>query len=162
MEGGLRSIALVAVLLASTLPCGAAGAQPARIGRLPLLAQPRPAAISCRSDLPLTAELRSQGITSMLEATDTATGRSVSLLLSNGGHVNMLSAMMRDSVGHRLEIESVTVFFSSDGQVRRGVRRAMTGGVPARLGDDRHSDLLPTDTAQAIALARVLQKRCAR
>ena len=157
----MRSISVVAILLASAFPRCGVGAQPARMGRLPLMEPLRSATIRCRTDLPLTAELRRQGMTSILEATDTVTGRSMSLLLSSGGHTKMLMSMMSDSIGARHEIEIVTVFFLPDGRVLRGSRMAMTSGVPARLSEDRRAGLLPADTAGAVALARNIRQRCA-
>ncbi|WP_269141201.1 hypothetical protein [Gemmatimonas groenlandica] len=42
-----------------------------------------------------------------------------------------------------------------------GTRIAATTGVPARLSEDRRGDLLPTDTAQALALVTAV-RACGR
>jgi len=110
----------------------------------------------------MDAELRRQGVTSGVLASDTAISRIVSLAMTADGHAKMLMAMMSDSTGaRRREQESVTVFFGADGQVANGSRSAMTSGVPSRLSEDRRAGLLPTDTAQALALATAVRK-CGR
>lgn len=131
-------------------------AQVARIGRLPVLAPMRAATTSCRA-LPVNRALRDQGITGGVMARDSVARRLVSVGTTANGRVKTLSAMMSDSTGpHRSEMESVFILFDAEGRVQSGSHSAMTGGTPARLSEDRRGGLLPSDTAEAVALARAL------
>lgn len=91
---------------------------------------------------------------------DSAGGRMLTLGLSAQGDPRHLLVMISDDTGGtRHETEMVSVRFDSSGRVMLGSRSAMTVGTPARLSEDRRSGLLPSDTAQAIALMRDI-KRC--
>jgi hypothetical protein len=148
---------LIAVATAVT----SVSAQDARIGRLPVLAPLRTAMATCRP-LPVDEGLRRQGVASGVMASDSALSRNVSLALTSDGHAKMLIAMMSDSTGvRRREMEKVTVLFDAAGRVVFGSRTAATTGVPARLSEDRLGGLLPSDTAQALALANAL-RACGR
>ena len=151
----------VGLLIAVAVATISASAQDARMGRLPLLAPMRTAMATCRP-LPIDGGLRRQGVASGVMATDSALSRTVSLALSPAGHAKMLIAMMSDSTGlRRREMETVTVFFDAAGRVVMGSRTAATTGVPARLSEDRRGGLLPSDTAQVLALATAV-RACGR
>lgn len=159
--GPMRLVAAVVILLGSTVASRGASAQAARVGRLPVLAPLSAASTTCRPT-PLNEDMRRQGVTSAVLASDSANSRSVSLVMTSDARPKVLFAMMSDSTGERRrEAEIVWVHFDADGRVASGSRSAMTEGVPARLSEDRRAGLLPADTAQAIALANAL-RACGR
>jgi hypothetical protein len=112
--------------------------------------------------MPVNADLRRQGVASGVMARDSGLSRTASLAMTVGGRAKMLIAMMSDSTGPtRRELETVTVVFDTAGRVVNGWRFASTTGVPARLSEDRRADLLPADTASALALVNALRS-CGR
>ena len=152
----MRPSSLPLLLALSLSAINVLPAQVARIGRLPVLAPMRAATTSCRS-LPVNRELRDRGITGGVMARDSVARRLASIGTTANGRVKTLSAMMSDSTGpHRSEMESVFIVFDAEGRVQSGSHSAMTGGTPARLSEDRRGGLLPSDTAQAVALAKAL------
>ncbi|MBM3908840.1 MAG: hypothetical protein FJ363_12305 [Gemmatimonadetes bacterium] len=154
MHPFLRPLLLPLLLLAAN----PLQAQAARIGRLPVLAPMRAATTVCRA-LSVNAELRKRGITGGVMAQDSGARRLVSIGTTSSGRVRTLHALMSDSTGpKRSEMESVSVRFDAEGRVQAGTHSAMTGGTPARLSEDRRGGLLPSDTAQAVALAAALLK----
>lgn len=155
-----KTIAIIVSLLTSSL--GSAGAQAARIGRLPVLAPPPATGGTCRHDS-VNAELRSAGIVRLISFSmeDSSSHRLQSVAIDRNGAVLFLSSMMGTRQARRGETETVSVFFDASGRVVNGKRSGFTTGLPTRLSDDR-SDvaLLRADTAAAIALARALRLRC--
>lgn len=159
--GSMHIGTTVGLLIAVTLATTSARAQDARIGRLPLLAPLTTTMAKCRP-LPIDEGLRRRGVASGVMASDSVLSRTVSLALTSDGHAKMLIALMSDSTGERRrEMETVTVFFDAAGRVVMGSRTAASTGVPARLSEDRRGGLLPSDTAQAIALATAV-RACGR
>ena len=149
----LATLAVVATL------AGPSAAQPAHIGRLPLLATLSSNVHACTSVV-TTGELRSQHITRIFDVTEVPTDRHLSLGVDDGGNAQLFSVMMGTNHARRRESESVFVFLGPNGSIVRGWRTAMTSGVPARLADDRRSGLLPADTSQINALIHALRRVC--
>jgi hypothetical protein len=149
-----------AVVLAVCIGLPAHASQPARIGRLDVLA-PLPASrIGCRFDMPVSAELRRRGIEKVVSVRDSSTGREIILAITSSGQSRNLTVMMGDSRGSRRESETLFVFFRTNGRVESGHRSATTSGMPARSSEARDSGLLPADTARAVSLARAVRQRC--
>jgi hypothetical protein len=148
------AIAIVLLLAASP---SAIPAQAARVGRLPVLA-PLAAGATC-STSPASGELKQSGIARLLSAKEPAQPRLLSLAVSADGKPKVLTILMGTREGQRGEGESVTVYFR-DGVIASGARTAYTTGTPARLSDDHHGGLFPSDTAQAKALAHALVRLC--
>jgi hypothetical protein len=151
---------LRAMLLLSGLVVVArdASAQPARPGRLPVLAAP-PSTARCivRST---SGDLRQSGIVRLLDVQFPAEDRLLSLGVDAKRRPRFLMGMMSTHEGRRGEGESVSVFFDDAGRLTRGRHDAYTSGLPTRLSDDRIGDLLPGDSAQIVAVVRTLLRRC--
>ena len=147
---------IIATVVASFPLRGAA--QPARVGRLPVLGTLARGAL-CNT-MPITAELRSSGVGRLFNVEEPGRPRLLTVGVTAAGKPFVLMAMMSTRQGRRGEGESVSVFFGSDGRVRAGDRTAYTTGIPARGSDDRQLGLLPTDSAQAKSLARALVRLC--
>lgn len=145
---------IIAVALSRT-----GGAQPARTGRLPVLALPPNGPMTC-SNQATTPELRRSGIVRILNVLDSANNRHLSLGVDATGAPKMFTASMSTHEVRRGEGESVTAFFSETGAVVQGSRTAYTMGTPARLSEDRRLGLLPTDTSQIKALVHALRQAC--
>ena len=157
----MRCSTTVVVVLLDAVFSASAHAQAARVGRLPVLAPMRASALHCQP-LPMNADLRRLGVATGVMARDSVLSRTVSLAMTADGRAKLLIAMMSDSTGpKRRELETVTVTFDTAGRVVSGWRHASTRGVPARLSEDRRSDLLPADTASALALANAMRS-CGR
>ena len=148
---------VVVVAVVASLPLRGA-AQPARVGRLPVLGTPARGAV-CET-MPITAELRSSGVARLFKVEEPGRARLLTVGVTAAGKTSMVMAMMSTRQGRRREGESVTVFFGSDGRVRSGNRTAYTTGIPARSSDDKQLGLLPADSAQAKSLARALLRLC--
>jgi hypothetical protein len=155
-----QGVLLFAVGLATVAPTSG-DAQPAGVGRLPVLELPAPGVGTCRND-PLTAALQRQGVTRLVsfQSADSNSHRLISLAMNAKGGPIMLMAMMGTEQGRRGETESVNVFFGTDGAITRGRRSAFTSGTPARLSDDRQLGLLAADTLAVRRLAAALRQRC--
>jgi hypothetical protein len=135
-----------------------ASAQPARLGRLPVLAAP-PSTARCVVR-PTSGDLLQSGIVRLLDIQFPAKDRLLSLGLDAKRRPRFLMAMMSTQEGRRREGESVNVFFDDAGRLTHGRHDAYTTGVPARLSDDRSGGLLPGDSAQIVAVARTLLRLC--
>ncbi len=150
----------LAVVIAGMLAVGApAHAQAARIGRLPALAPLENVRAHCKVR-PATADLRSRGVATMQMLSDSVAGRLISVGADTGGRPKSLYVLISSHEGTRSESESVFVTFDLSGHIIRGSRSATTGGVPARVSEDRRGGLFPTDTAAAVALAHAVQAHC--
>ena len=148
---------IIVATIVAVLPLRGA-AQPARVGRLPVLATPIRGAVC--GTMPVTAELRSSGVDRLFNVDEPGRPRLLTVGVTAAGKPSMLMVMMSTRQGRRREGESVTVFFGTDGRVLSGDRTAYTTGIPARSSDDRQLGLLGTDSAQAKSLARVLLQLC--
>lgn len=149
--------AVAVAFLAIALPA-LSRAQAARVGRLALLAAPADRA-TCTAT-PATAALRKSGIVRIFNVEEPSHPRLLSMGVTAAGEPYMLRIMMSTRDDRRREGESVTVFFGKNGVITHGDRSAYTGGTPARRSEDRQSGLLPTDSAQAHAMARALVRLC--
>jgi hypothetical protein len=150
------ALANLAVVAALAGPCGA---QAARIGRLPVL-QPLSSNVRACTSGVTPGELQRQHISRIFDVTEAPTGRHLSLGVDDAGTPRALTAMLGTREARRGESESVFVFLGPNGSIVRGWRTAMTGGVPARVDEDRRSGLLPGDTSQIKALVRALRRIC--
>lgn len=125
-----------------------AAAQPARVGRLPLLeAFPSYARCTAVNDR-------------IFNVRDTVRHRMTSVAVDGERRLFMFTSMMSTQEARRTEGESVTAWFSEDGVVKRGSRLAFTTGTPARTKDDVRTGLLPGDTAAVAKLVASLRKLC--
>lgn len=156
---GLRQNTILAALGALAALTRTSGAQAARIGRLSVLA-PLPPSVKTCTRVVTSGELRRQGITRIFDVTEVPADRHLSFGVDDAGTPHMLMAMMGTNEARRRESESVFAFLGPNGSIARGWRTAMTSGVPARIGDDRRSGLLPADTSQIKALIRALRRIC--
>lgn len=160
VQGMRMRVMTIAVVLTGMLSVGApAHAQAARIGRLPALAPLEKSRAHCKAS-PVTADLRSRGVATLQMLSDSAAGRLISVGADAAGRPKSLYVLISSHQGTRSESESVFVIFDVGGRIVSGSRSAMTGGVPARLSEDRRGGLFPTDTAAAVALAHSVQAYC--
>jgi hypothetical protein len=142
-----------------TLAAMPGGAQPARVGRLPILTLPTQDARHCAA-LPVTRDLDREGIVHLVTLNDSATHHFVSLAIDRSGEPKLLDAMMTTTEARRHESEAVTVGFDVYGKVMTGRRMAMTGGTPASTSEDRRVALFPGDTTQIVSLVKAVRRLC--
>jgi hypothetical protein len=150
---------LIVVLALAVLPTAPSGAQPARVGRLPVLSLPSRDDRRC-AHLPITRQLDRMGIARAVNLNDSATHHFVSLSIDRSGQPKLLLAMMSTDEGRRHESEGVTVGFDVYGRILTGRRTAMTGGTPARTSEDSRVPLLAGDTAEIDALVKGVRRLC--
>jgi hypothetical protein len=154
--GAVAGLVVTIWSAAGSLPVGAR-----QIGRLPLLA-PLPARGGKCRNAPVNASLRRSGIVRLTFYDGASLERTISVAADVRGRPSILMVMASVPAGEkRREGESLTVWFTPEGRVRRGDRRYYTMGVPATMAEDRQGGLLPSDASIGLELAKAVLALCA-
>jgi hypothetical protein len=153
----IATFALAALQIGASPP---QGTTPPEIGHLPVL-DPLPASGKCETT-PLPPDAQKLGAVRAIALLDKPGNRRIMVGVDANNRALNLIASASTQAGTRGELENVTIGYRANGTIFSGRRNYATTGTPASTKDDRHSSLLPGDSARAQKLIVALIQKCGR